>query len=709
MFAQDSPGLYTVKNVKINTVDSDFGTAFFGNNKVVFAAPKEGFTFNREEYNSQPFLDLYIGEVTDDGQLIHKQKMPGEINTKFHEGLVTFSKDRKTVYFSANGKIKKVRRKNRKNNEVKTRKTINIQLFKASINENGEWGNLEMLPFNSDRFSSGHPVLNNDDSKLYFVSDRPESLGRTDIFVVDINPDGTYSEPRNLGPEINTTEREMFPFIGKDNVLYFSSDGYPGYGALDVYASKIFDNSVSEPLNLGEPVNSEMDDFAYIIDDTKNKGYFSSNREGGKGDDDIYSFTASPPIHIECQQEISGVVKNLNTQELIPNVTIMLFDEAGKKLQTFISDENDASFNFSQTCNTTLKVKGYLEGYLVAELDIKTVNDLDAEPLEIIVNMEIDPGSHLNTIAESESNLNSDSVVVSGVANIDSNQTTDNNLMSEEDSNEARGTVSVISSAENKKSLMPNAKAQEEGVVEVEERAHVGLDQKNLPGINSIYFDFDKYDIRYDAKLELDKLVVLLSQNGDMKIEVNSHTDIRGTEKYNSVLSDKRAHQTMQYLIENGIDPLRVSGFGFGERKVAEKCTKESPCTALQHQLNRRSEFLIREQGSNAVVFRSNNHRSELLKDNNKYTANSGLYTNYDFSASEKVYTVQVGAFKGQVRTNKYSKLNDLFNHRYKDGLNRYFSGIFESSKEAKNHLHMMRQNGFSDAFVIGLSGEDRF
>ena len=217
IFAQDSPGVYTIKNAKINTSFSDFGTAFLGNNKVVFASPKEGITFNREE-NSQPFLDLYMGEVTDDGQLIKKQKLPGDINTKFHEGMVSFSKDMKTVYFSANGKIKKVKRKNKK--EIKTKSTITIQLFKASIDEKGEWGNLEMLPFNSDEFSTGHPVLNRDDTKLYFVSDRPESLGKTDIFVVDIYEDGTYGQPVNLGPKINTIGREMFPFIGKDNVLY---------------------------------------------------------------------------------------------------------------------------------------------------------------------------------------------------------------------------------------------------------------------------------------------------------------------------------------------------------------------------------------------------------------------------------------------------------------------------------------------------------
>jgi hypothetical protein len=402
IFAQDAPGIYTIENVKINTSHSDFGTAFLGKDKVVFAAPRDGFTLNREEYKGQPFLDLHVAEVSDDGTLIRKQKLPGDVNTKYHEGMVTFSKDMKTVYFSANGKIKRVKRKKDKDRdvEVKTKGTANIHLFKASIDENGNWGNLEMLPFNDDRYSTGHPVLNWDDSKLYFVSDSPGSYGKTDIFVVDLYEDGTYGEPINLGPKINTQEREMFPFIGMDNVLYFSSDGFAGFGELDVYASKIFDNTVSNPINLEEPVNSVSDDFAYIIDDHKHKGYFSSNREGGRGDDDIYSFTASPPIYIECKQEITGVVKNIDTQELIPNVTIILFDEEGKKLQSFMSNEQEAAFSFMQSCNTSYKIQGFLEGYLVGEMDIQTVNDLNAEPIEVVLNMTVDPNLGPNPIAE---------------------------------------------------------------------------------------------------------------------------------------------------------------------------------------------------------------------------------------------------------------------------------------------------------------------
>ena len=852
-FSQDSPGVYTIKNAKINTTFSDFGTAFLGDNKVVFASPKEGFTLNREENSSQPFLDLYMGEVTDDGQLIRKQKLPGDINTKFHEGMVSFSKDMKTVYFSANGKIKKAKRKAKKN--IKTKNTITIQLFKATIDENGEWGNLEMLPFNSDDFSTGHPVLNRDDTKLYFVSDRPESYGKTDIFVVDIYGDGTYSEPVNLGPKINTAEREMFPFIGKDNVLYFSSDGIPGYGELDVFASKVFDNTVSDPINLEAPVNSEMDDFAYIINDTKHKGYFSSNREGGKGDDDIYAFTASPPIYIECEQEISGVVKNIDTQELIPNVQIMLFDENGTKLKSFFSSENDASFSFMQSCNTTYTLKGYLEGYLIGEMDIKTVNDLNADPIEIVMNMSVDPTTVVNPIAEaSEASGADEAAVVAVVAeeadkaiettnevietqeeaiaqsefseqaieDMDEHQeamaqskaTEDKDehqeAMAQSEAKETAGAVAAevlqesdpeeetkvqsevaeeaneaveaqqdamvqselteqsIEDIDEQQEAIAQSEAKEtagavsaedleesdpkeettaqsevaEGVYDEEDAAEelnsgegqntraktevlagnsktqnsdLALNHKQDPAelnnihINTIYFDFDKHDIRYDAQLEMDKLVKILKAYPQMKIKVSAHTDIRGTRKYNAGLSDRRADKTVEYLVKKGIESDRITGMGFGETQLAEKCTKQNPCTGFQHQLNRRSEFLIMKDGAEDFIVRSRNRQNSMDANANAYVSNSGLFTNYNFYEDNEVYTVQIGAFQGEVQTAKYSKLTNLFHHKYEDGFSRYFAGIFETSSEARNYMRLMRKEGFNDAFVVGLRGENRF
>ncbi len=779
--AQNSPGVYTVKNAKINTDNSDFGTAFFGDDKVVFAAPKQGLTFNREEYHNQPFLDLYIGEVTEDGQIIKKQKLPGDINTKYHEGMVAFTKDMKTVYFSANNYVKK--------KKGKKKSTSYIQLFVANITEEGEWTNMKMVPFNSDKFSTGHPVLNRDDSKLYFVSDRPESIGKTDIFVVDVYEDGSFSEPRNLGPKINTPERDMFPFIGKDNVLYFSSDGYRGHGELDVYASKIFDSTVSTPINLEEPVNSEHDDFAYIIDDHKHRGYFSSNREGGHGDDDIYSFVASPPIYIECKQAIAGVVKDIDTQELIPDVLIILYDAKGIELQSFISSKDEGSFSFQQSCNTTYTIKGFLEGYLIGEMDIKTVNDLDAAPIEIILNLISDPNKQEEVIAEANSSEKEDKSMLgsnedestglsssSELERVDEKadqkskgETTVTENTSKTEIASAAAVVStknesetvdaevavntskkktvtaatpaavvttktesetvdaeVVINAEDKQQEMTSATLEEQ---ETQAQKAIAMDTSEAGQtledetgdsetkkssespihINTIYFDFDKYDIRFDARIELDKIAEVLKQNPKTKIKVDAHTDIRGKRAYNLKLSDSRAYKTVQYLLDMGIEVERISGKGHGETQVVEKCTKQEPCTGLQHQLNRRAEFLIVDKFSDAIIAQSFNKAASGNYALNDKVTNSGAYVNYDFSNNRAVYTVQLGAFKGEVQNNKFSKLTDLFNYRYDDGLNRYYAGIFESSLEARNYMRKMRKNGFGDAFVVGLKGESRF
>jgi len=372
IFAQESPDVYHINNNKINNFYADFETAFLGDNKVVFASPNKGLTYNQDEYSSKTLIDPYMGEITEGERLLRKENLLEDPDSYLHEGMVSFSKDGKTVFFSVNRKIKNWQRKNEKEDII--RRAVNLHLFKASINENGEWVNLEMLPFNSNRYSTGQPALNQDDTKLYFVSDGPESLGRTDIFVVDLHEDGTYGKPVNLGPKINSREREIFPFMDKDNLLYFSSDVRNKKGDMDVFTSKIFDNTVSAPVKLTGPVNIEKNDY--------------------------YAFIDSSPINIECKQEISGIVKNVDTQELLPNVQIMLFDKNDKKLLSFQSNEMDASFSFKQSCNTTYKLKGYLEGYLIGELDIKTVNDLSAEPLEIVMNMSMDPNLEIDLIVD---------------------------------------------------------------------------------------------------------------------------------------------------------------------------------------------------------------------------------------------------------------------------------------------------------------------
>ncbi len=384
LVAQSTPGKHSIRLLDVNTKYSDFGVNFFGPNKVVFASPTEKVAIIRRNWdgNDQPYLDLFIGDIDSTGQIINKRSLLGDVNRKQHEASVTFTKDLKTVYFTANNY-------NAKDKSIKSSKGFdNIQLYKAAVNAEGEWTNVEKLPFNDNEFQTGLPTLSNDETKLYFVSDRPGTLGKTDIFVVDINKDGTYSEPKNLGPKINTEEREMFPHIDEDNILYFSSNGHEGYGNLDIFASKIYDNSESTPINLGEPLNSPKDDFAYILRD-EHEGYVSSNRKEGKGDDDIYSFKVDEKLFIECLQTVKGIVRNIETQELLPGALVAILDSEGKQLQITAADEIDASYTFDVPCDSKYTIVGTNDGFLRKEQEVSTVNDIDAPAIE--QNLELEP------------------------------------------------------------------------------------------------------------------------------------------------------------------------------------------------------------------------------------------------------------------------------------------------------------------------------
>ncbi|WAC02854.1 hypothetical protein N7U66_04260 [Lacinutrix neustonica] len=277
------------------------------------------------QWNKEPFLDIHQAKVN----LVDEKKIVNEVeslsfkkvNSKLHEASVAISNDGKTLYFTRDNF-------NRKNKAAYDDEgTSNLRIYQATLNK-GEWTNITDLPFNADTFSNGSPALSPDGKTLYFVSDRPESIGQTDIFKVSINNDGTYGSPINLGRDINTEGRENFPFIAKDSTLYFSSDAHLNLGLLDIFESNILKIKANDttPIylkNLGAPYNSGFDDFGFFIDSDTNMGYFSSNREGGKGSDDIYAFGK-----YDCKQSITGITKDKISLEPLPEVTVKLMDES---------------------------------------------------------------------------------------------------------------------------------------------------------------------------------------------------------------------------------------------------------------------------------------------------------------------------------------------------------------------------------------------
>ena len=257
---RNTPNSFKLQTMSKNKTNGDFGISFYGD-KVVFAS-----TRNAEEkaygWNDRPYLDLFSASVDDKGQLVKVEPFSSVINTKKHESNATFSADGKTMYFNRSGE---------KRVKIGNEKVAMIKIYKAEFVD-GKWTNVTMLPFSSDSYCVEHPFLTKDGKKLYFSSDMPGTLGSFDIYVVDVNDDGTYSQPRNLGETINTNQREQFPFLTEDGTLYFASDGHQGNGNLDIFMSlKISDTEFDKPLNLGSTINSEMDDFNFILDEKRQR------------------------------------------------------------------------------------------------------------------------------------------------------------------------------------------------------------------------------------------------------------------------------------------------------------------------------------------------------------------------------------------------------------------------------------------------------
>ncbi len=369
--------LYTIANLDINTRYSEFSPSFYGENRMVFASSMDSLFLNTRRYkwNNQPYLDLYVAKINQETKEVRDAiKFSKKINTKYHEASVSFSPDNSRMYFTRNNYGKKLKRdKNGVNNlKIYTAKKVN-----------GEWTDIEELPFNSDSYSTGHPALSPDGKHLYFVSDMPGTIGKTDIFVVDILGDGEYSEPRNLGPNINTEQREMFPFIN-DKKLYFSSDGHTGLGGLDVFEASISQEGTLEEIrNVGQPVNSKSDDFSYIVNESTQEGFFASNRTGGKGDDDIYSFKRLLPEEAN-ENAIAGVVTEKISGQKMPSALVTLLDENNIKLKELDTNQ-DGSFVFEDLeSSTKYIIRTEKEGYFN---DISTIETNENKLVEIDVSL----------------------------------------------------------------------------------------------------------------------------------------------------------------------------------------------------------------------------------------------------------------------------------------------------------------------------------
>jgi outer membrane protein OmpA-like peptidoglycan-associated protein/tetratricopeptide (TPR) repeat protein len=501
---------YSIKTVGINSKFSDFAAGFNNDGGVIFSSSRDLGVSQKitHKWTGLPFLQLYTSSLSEEGNLVNAQKLEGDFNTKYNESSVAITNDGNTMYFTRNSY----------NNGYQKDKDgiVRLKLYRAFRSGN-YWTDIVELPFNSTEYSVAHPTLSADNSKLYFASDMPGTNGFSDIYVVDVNKDGSFGKPLSLGNQLNTEGRDTFPFISKKGHLYFASDGHLGLGGLDVFVcTDPTSPSKDNIYNIGKPINSSKDDFAFIIDDDTKFGYFTSNRSGGIGSDDIYKLIQISDLNTTCETLVTGTVTNKINGDIIPGARVVIYNAISETVKELNADAN-GKFNFELDCGeetftaigTKASFKQGTETFVIEGKNAEVKLKLELDPEEVIVQL--------------------------------------------------------------------------------------GQDLTKALDLNPIYFDFDKSFIRPYARVELEKVIAYMNEYPLVKIDIRSHTDSRASDNYNMALSKRRNISTREYLISRGISQSRLSGKGYGETQLVNKCSNGVKCSIEEHQLNRRSEFIVIE------------------------------------------------------------------------------------------------------------------
>lgn len=443
----------------------------------------------------------------------------GEINSEFYDAFLSFDKKNRVGYFMNCGGIDG------------TRESCDLYYAEYDINRD-VFNNVKIFEFNNDDFSVGYPSINDDGTVLYFASDMDEGYGGYDIYkVIKDTVAGTWSEPINLGDTINTRYNDAYPYIA-GNVLYFSSFGHPGFGGFDVFYSEIDeDGKFSEPQNIGAPINSSADDFGFVIDEDYTRGFFSSNRPGGSGTDDLYSF------RITVQQfALHGQVTNEMTRQPVSNIDIYIIGDDN----SLFTVNTDADGNYKQdglSSDVVYNVEIAPENYMPYSHVVSVKEQLIENRFEVISEYELDIS--LEPFEEEE-------------------------------------TEQIVENVEEE--------VVEEVVEEEIKKPEIDLSDYDLP---LIYFDFSRFDLKEEAKKKLDTVYNYMKNNSEVGLVVHAHTDEISGYLFNFYLSQKRAHSIIEYLVSQGIDESRLYPIGHGKMQLFV----ENASNDKEHRLNRRAHF----------------------------------------------------------------------------------------------------------------------
>ena len=591
---------FTIHNLPFNTAGIEFSPAYVTDKQLAFvAADPDQLMIKREfSWNQTPFLDVYLVDKTSDTTFGIPYPIPGKVNSKFHDGPATFSKAGDLVYFTRNNYLK--------NKKLSSDGVLKLKLFTAKKNVKGKWKSINEVNLGTKEYSVGHPSISKDGTKIVFTSDKPGSLGGTDIWMIT-KSGNTWSKPINLGPQVNTEGNEMFPFIAANGDLFFASNGHIGLGGLDIFYAPLKNNEYRNVVNMGLGLNSPKDDFGLIVSSDLTNGYFTSNREEGKGDDDIYAVSFLKPIQIKLFQ--LTLEDKLSKNPIIrANVELYI----NEKKFVYVSDSLgriELIVNPSDKISVSVARENYfpINQLLVPnDTSYTTINTI----IPLVSNQQLVYTSKVVDHA-SKSSLQDVNVTVKSLKYYHSLVTDKNgdlfiDLTSFKKGDKIQMDIRLEKDGYLGKELLITKVIDSSGLLPLLPentismyKLEVGLEIGKAIKINPIYFDYNKHAIRPDAAKELDKIVKILKRYPEIVIELGSHTDCRGSESFNADLSDRRAKSSMQYLVDHGIADDRLYGKGYGESRLVNKCACEGDqaveCSDEQHQQNRRTEFVIKK------------------------------------------------------------------------------------------------------------------
>lgn len=584
----------------LNSTESDFSPVYYNNKKeLVYTSNKENRGASNKEFawDNTNFLDLYKVKIDTAKQTTQKpERFEKTFKSTYHDGPAAFSPDGKVMLLSRSNYYDDKLEKSSNN-------TVNIQLYYTQKNGD-KWEELKPFPHNNKDYNLGQACFAPDGKTIYFVSDMPGSYGHTDIW--ESSFDGTtFSKPRNLGQEVNTEGREMFPFVDDDGLLLFASDGHVGLGGLDIHIAKLMGSEAVYIANAGYPLNTHKDDFGLIYDVKTLKGFFTSNRAGGKGKDDIYAVKIREPF--VQQKVLKGKVLDEQSKEPIAFASVTILDDKGNVLETLIADEKGA-FSALIPKDANIKIVTTKEDYNKVSTETIAYKDIPSEEKEMLLTKKDYRLEGLVLDGITNKVIEGAKVsILDQVTNKDAfMKLTDNKgefkLGLNDKKNEER--INYLIRIE-KEGYEPKEVIVSKTREELQNNPIIKLTEKLYPqglsqdafALEPIFFDLDKSDIRSDAQEVLDRLAQSLNSRKDVKIEIIASTDCRATNAYNMSLSQRRAKATADYLINKGISKNRLKLTWTGENNLTTNCpcepTNESSCSEEQHQQNRRANFKV--------------------------------------------------------------------------------------------------------------------